>query len=212
MIIFIPIKEHSERVPRKNFRLLNDFPLYLHQINKFREYFTVYVDTDSDEIFSNLSELDNVVVYKREPNLIGDDTSVNLLIENLITKYNINDYICQIHVTSPFLETDTIIKINYNNDYDSYVSADVIQSRIWKEEKIGLLPVNHNPMKLEKTQDLEKYYVENSAFYIFEPKTFLKYNNRIGIKPQFIELPFPENVDIDNEKDWDLVNKINKIS
>jgi len=210
MIIFIPIKEHSERVPKKNFRLLNDIPLYLHQINKFRKDFTVYVDTDSDEIFSNLINLENVIVYKREPNLIGDDTSVNLLIENLISKYNINDYICQIHVTSPFLEPDTIKNIKINH-HDSYVSADVIQSRIWKDENIGFLPVNHNPKILEKTQDLEKYYVENSGFYMFHSETFLKYNNRIGIRPQFIELPFPENVDIDNEKDWDLVTKLIKI-
>jgi N-acylneuraminate cytidylyltransferase len=211
MIIFIPIKKHSERVPKKNFRLLNNTPLYLHQINKFRKDFKVYVDTDSDEIYTTLSDLDNVVVYKRESNLIGDDTSVNLLIKNLITKYNIDDYICQIHVTSPFLKPETIKNINLNNDYDSYASADIIQSRIWKEENIGFIPINHNPMKLEKTQDLSKYYVENSGFYIFNSKTFLKYENRIGINPQFIELSFPENEDIDNEKDWDLVLKLNKI-
>ena len=211
MIIFIPIKEHSERVPKKNFRLLNDIPLYLYQINKFRKDFKVYVDTDSDEIYTTLSNLDNVIVYKREINLIGDNISVNLLIKNLIMKYNINDYICQIHVTSPFLKVETIKNINLNNNYDSYASADIIQSRIWKKENMGFIPINHNPMKLEKTQDLSKYYVENSGFYIFHTKTFLKYDNRIGINPQFIELSFPENVDIDNEKDWSLVLKLNKI-
>ena len=207
MIIFIPIKEHSERVPNKNFRFLDDKKLYLRQINKFRKHFHIYVDTDSDEIYNELSTYTNVTVYYRETNLIGDDTSVNLLIKNLITKYNIEDFVCQIHVTSPFLNPETIKNINLK-DYDSIVSCDIIQSRIWKNEKIGMIPINHNPMKLEKTQDLEKIYVENSGFYIFKSETFLKYNNRIGINSKFIELKFPENVDIDTEDDWDLVKKL----
>jgi len=210
MIIFIPIKEHSERVPKKNFRLLDNEKLYLRQINKFKKLFQVYVDTDSEEIYNELSNTENVTVYYREESLLGDDTSVNLLIKNLINKYNINDYICQIHVTSPFLEPETIQNINLE-DYDSIVSVDIIQSRIWKKENIGMIPINHNPMKLEKTQDLEKIYVENSGFYIFKTKTFLKYDNRIGIKSKFVELKFPENVDIDTENDWNLVEKLIKI-
>jgi len=207
MIIFIPIKKHSERVPKKNFRLLDNEKLYLRQINKFKKLFHVYVDTDSEEIYNELSNIDNVTVYYREEALLGDDTSVNFLIKNLISKYNINDYICQIHVTSPFIEPETIKNIKLE-DYDSIVSADIIQSRIWKKENIGMIPINHNPMKLEKTQDLEKIYVENSGFYIFKSETFLKYNNRIGINSKFVELKFPENVDIDTENDWDLVEKL----
>jgi len=210
MIIFIPIKEHSERVPNKNFRYLDGERLYLRQINKFRKYFHVYVDTDSNEIYNKINKLNNVTVYYRKKELIGDDVSVNSLISNFINKFNIKEYICQIHVTSPFLNVETIKNIKLEK-IDSIFSCDMIQSRVWKEEKGGIVPINHNPMFLEKTQDLSKLYVENSAFYIFSVKSFIRYNNRLGEKCNFIELKFPENVDIDTEDDWRLVEKIVKL-
>ena len=62
--------------------------------------------------------------------------------------------------------------------------------------------------KLEQTQDLPKYYEENSAFYIFQPNILLKTGNRIGQNPFFYELREPENLDIDTEEDWKKVIKI----
>ncbi len=49
MNVFIPIKHNSQRVPQKNFRLINEEPLYKHVLLKFSD-FKVYVDTDSGEI------------------------------------------------------------------------------------------------------------------------------------------------------------------
>ena len=43
MIVFIPIKEVSQRVPRKNFRLFKGVPLYKHVLRKYKNY-KVYVD------------------------------------------------------------------------------------------------------------------------------------------------------------------------
>ena len=50
MIIYIPIKENSQRVPQKNFREFNGKPLWEHTIDKLKD-FEVVVDTDSQEIF-----------------------------------------------------------------------------------------------------------------------------------------------------------------
>ena len=47
MKIFIPIKEISQRVPKKNFRLFDGAPLYKHTLYKLKD-FEVYVDTDSE--------------------------------------------------------------------------------------------------------------------------------------------------------------------
>ena len=41
-------------------------------------------------------------------------------------------------------------------------------------------------------------------------KTFMKYNNRIGKKPFFYELNFPESVEIDTVEDLNLARKICK--
>ena len=98
MKIFIPIKHNSQRVPRKNFRELNGNPLYKHTLYKLSDY-EVYVDTDSEEIILDIEsdeKLDNVIVYDRSKDLIGDDVSVCNLIKRFIEKYNPTDYICQL--------------------------------------------------------------------------------------------------------------------
>ena len=67
MKIFIPIKEKSQRVPRKNFRLLGGVPLYRHTLLKLTEH-EVYVDTDSDELIEEIkkdNKLKNVVPFKK---------------------------------------------------------------------------------------------------------------------------------------------------
>jgi CMP-N-acetylneuraminic acid synthetase len=214
--IFIPIKTNSTRVPNKNFRYFGNKKLYDYVIYKYLENkdIDIYIDTDSEEIF-NFYRSKNIKAYKRENSLIGDDISVNLLIENFINKYIVEDcIIAQIHVTNPFLKKETLLSgfdmIN-SKGYDSIVSSNIIQSRLWREESYGYSSVNHNPLKLEKTQDLCKIYEENSCFYIFKSSSFLKYKNRIGINPFFYGIDFPENLDIDNESDWDLCLKTMKM-
>ena len=74
--IFIPIKEHSERVPNKNFRLFGDKPLYQHTIDKLSD-FNVFVDTDSIHLKNELlKRYTNVQVNMRRKDLVGDKISV----------------------------------------------------------------------------------------------------------------------------------------
>ena len=50
---FIPIKSNSERVPGKNFRVLNNKKLYeyiLENVTKANVFDDIYVDTNSEEI------------------------------------------------------------------------------------------------------------------------------------------------------------------
>ena len=51
MIIYIPIKENSQRVPNKNFREFRGKPLWEHTVDKFKgSDYKVFIDTDSDDI------------------------------------------------------------------------------------------------------------------------------------------------------------------
>jgi len=215
--IFIPIKEHSQRVPNKNFRFFGEKKLYQYVISKYFDYDNIelYVDTDSEEIFNWINNdcPDNFHAYWRDTMLVGDDTSVNLLIENFVDTYccDDNDLVIQTHVTSPFLNTDVICALDkwvFGTGRDSITSANVIKSRLWREEGYGYCPINHNPMKMEKTQDLPAIYEENSAFYAFTVGSFKRCKKRIGSNNCFYEINFPENLDIDTEDDWELCCKI----
>ena len=214
MKIFIPIKERSQRVPNKNFRIFQGNPLYKYTLKKLNK-FKVYVDTDSETMYNGIladSSLKHVTPYMRKPELMGDDVSVCILIVDFLARFSIeHETICQLHVTSPFLKTGTLLSAaDKMQVYDSVISCNALQTMLWRKEWYGMCPVNHNPVALQQTQDLPILYEENSLFYIFNSDIILKTGNRIGNNPYFYETKFPENIDIDWESDWDLANMVKK--
>jgi CMP-N-acetylneuraminic acid synthetase len=214
MKIFIPIKHNSQRVPRKNFRRFGKEPLFKHALLKFKKH-EVYVDTDSQDVIDMIlsdKRLKHVHVFYRKETLRGDKVSVCDLIKDFIDRFDINEPIAQIHVTSPFL-TSQILEDAYSKikNYDSVVSCNVHNSRFWRNEQYGMCPVNHNPVKMEQTQDLPTLYEENSCFYIFEPYAIMNLGSRIGRNPYFYPINKTESIDIDTEDDWEFASKLKDI-
>jgi CMP-N-acetylneuraminic acid synthetase len=210
MKIFIPIKEISQRVPKKNFREFKNIPLYQYVISKYTKVrnFEIHINTDSKEIYEWCKN-NGVITHMRKSSLIGHKVSVTDLILDFIESNDINDIICQLHVTSPLLNPKTIIEASsyIEEGYDSVVGCDVIYNRFWEKKRGKMKPINHNPNNLIQTQDLEPLYLENSSFYMFNSQTFMKTKNRIGDNPYFYEVKYPQNLDIDTEDDWNLIKK-----
>lgn len=213
MIIYIPIKHNSQRVYRKNFRRFDKEPLFKNTLLKYSSH-KVYVDTDSQEINDLINadkRLSHVTVFDRRENLRGDKISVCDLIRDFIIRFDIKEPVTQIHVTSPFLKEETVsAAFKYLSDYDSVVSCNAHNSRFWRKESYGYCPLNHNPVKMEQTQDLPTLYEENSAFYIFKPEVILELNSRIGKQPCFYPIDRIESTDIDTEDDWDFALNLKK--
>ena len=136
------------------------------------------------------------------------------MIKNFLKKFvkDENEIVVTTHVTSPFLKLNTIKKaakkLKY---YDSVHSVTKEYNFAWVEKsKQKLIPVNFNPKVITKTQNLNPIVQSNGAFFIFKKKTFMRYNNRIGKKPFYYELNFPESVEIDTIEDLNLARKICK--
>lgn len=209
-IIFIPIKHQSERVPNKNFRTLNGLPIWEHCIKKLQKY-KVFIDTDSNKIIQESKKYNYVTCYKRSDSLLGHHISVVNIIKNFISKFNIKNPICQVHVTSPFLDTkhiDNSFDVLKNTNKDSVFSVTKIQKRFWYKDNN---PINHNPKVLLPTQQLEPWFEENSYLYTFWPDVIKNNNNRISQKPHMMEIEYPYNLDIDTEDDWKLIKSIHTI-
>ena len=85
MVVFIPIKEESQRVVGKNFREYKGKPLWKHCLDKFTDY-KVFIDTDSKIILDEAEEYANVRAYERLDYLKGHETSVVDLIKNFVMK------------------------------------------------------------------------------------------------------------------------------
>jgi CMP-N-acetylneuraminic acid synthetase len=207
MNIFIPIKHNSERVPSKNFREFKGKPLWKYCVERLNKNFTVWVDTDSPDILKYQNKIPNVNIFQRPHHLIGNTTSVVDLIYSFITLHNITEPICQVHVTSPFLQVNHI-KRSFdllNKGFDSVFGVTKIQKRFWGDNG---LPLNHDPKNLIPTQNLKVWYEENSYLYTFYPEVIFECGNRIGEHFYMMEIGFPYNLDIDTEGDWNLINKI----
>ena len=209
MKIYIPIKHSSQRLPNKNFLNFNGVPLWENLINKLTDFETI-VDTDSEKIIEECKNKPWVKTYFRPMELRGHGVSVVDLIKNYFDKHPTDEWIAQIHVTSPFLSVEHLKGLerdSKNWEYDSAFSVDVIQNRLWREESYGICPINHNPCRLEQTQNLPEYYAENSYFYLFTTEV-LKLGNRIGKNPKMIPMGFPFNLDIDTKENWEHVISI----
>ena len=213
MKFFIIIKEHSERLPDKNFLELGDKPLFKHLLGEL-EGEEVFIDTDSWMLYSRLKN-SNVTCYMRNQKFVNLETDgdfkvspVLLMIENFLDNYvdDENEIIVTPHVTSPFIKLDTIIKASkkLDEDYDSVQACTEHQEFTYFKGQ----PVNFNPDVVQKTQDLEPVIMGNGAFFIFTKKTFKENNNRTGNNPCFFPIGFPEDIEIDYEEDWNLTERI----
>ena len=80
----VPIKEHSERVPGKNFRDFCGKPLYQHIVRTLDRTYAVdeiVIDTDSHRVIREAPELSTKVkVLERPAELRGDEVSTNRIL------------------------------------------------------------------------------------------------------------------------------------
>lgn len=215
MRAFLPIKSHSERVPYKNFRPLRGVPLYrwiLSSILACGLIEEVCIDTDSlDPDLWDLDKHPRIIVKKRAPHLIGDDVSMNLLIEDYLKYFQHDVDIFMTHTTNPFLNPrtiDMIIERYYEaktQNFDSLFSVTEFRARFYDS---SLNPINHKLNELKRTQDLDSMFMENSCAYVFSRESFLNSNSRIGSRPEIIVTPLLESVDIDTPADWELATAL----
>ena len=201
---FIPIKHNSQRVIGKNLRLLGDKPLYRHILDKVISidlFDDVYVDTDSDEIISYCEE-NGIKTIERMPELLKDSATGNDLFRHWIDIKPNYDLYYQVHVTSPFMTTDSIaecvdVMLKYKK-YDSVFSAIEEKSWYWFDGK----PINYDPSNFGRSQDAKGVVRETTCLYGIRKNTFLEKNCRIGDKPFVYYVNTKEAIDIDDEMDF----------
>ncbi|MBN1186615.1 MAG: acylneuraminate cytidylyltransferase family protein [Bacteroidales bacterium] len=216
IVLLLPMKEHSERVPNKNLKKFCGNPLYhaiIKVVLKSKYIDEIIVDTDSEEIKKDVKKnFPSVIIIDRPEKNIGDNVPMNDVIEYDLTKIN-GDIFIQTHSTNPMLLTTTLDNaiekfMQLSDENDSIFSVTKIQTRLyWKNGS----PINHNPQELLRTQDLPPVYEENSNFYIFTKDSFFKAKGkRIGRKPFMFEIDKIEAIDIDEAHDFIIAEQLYK--
>ena len=219
MIFFIIIKHNSQRIKNKNFKKIGKLELWKHLITTLKGE-KVFIDTDSPKIIKScIKSFPWVKAYSRNKEFIKLEKTKKAsptlqMIKNFLSKYvnNPNEVIVTTHVTSPFLKLKTIKKAAKKlSNFDSVAAVTKDYNFAWIEnKKKKLVPINFDPKIVVKTQNLNPIVQSNGAFFIFKKKTFMKYNNRLGKKPYYFEMNFPESTEIDVKEDLDLARRICK--
>jgi len=210
MKFFIIIKEESERLPNKNFLTLSGIPLYRHLLNELALE-DVYIDTDSDRIFNECKTLTNITCYKRDSRFVEMENNIEFgvspvlfMIENFLNKFVVDEdeIIITPHVTSPFIKLKTILKATemLTKGYDTVCACTEHKEFTYFKGQ----PVNFNPKKVPKTQNLEPVIMGNGAFFIFTKKEFMKNKNRTSENNYFYPIQLPESIEIDTFEDFKL--------
>jgi N-acylneuraminate cytidylyltransferase len=208
---FIPLKGHSARVPGKNLREFAGRPLFhaiVATLQRAERVDAIYIDTDDAEIAASTETLDDVVVIKRRPDLIGDEVSVNLLIKAFLETHDC-EHVVQTHATNPLLRAETVdagIERYFSDDsISSLLAVTRHQARFYRGD---MTAINHDPSELLPTQHLAPLYMENSNFYIFSREGFFEHDRRVTENTAMFEMDSLEAIDIDEEKDFEVAETL----
>ena len=217
-VALLPMKAHSARVSGKNFRTFAGKPLFRWILDTLLEVSSidqVIINTDAREILAanGLVDSDRVLIRDRRPEICGDFVSMNLVIADDLENVAADTYLMT-HTTNPLLRTETISRAlqSFENarlegKADSLFTVNKFQTRFYREDGSA---VNHDPLNLIRTQDLEPWYEENSNLYIFTRESFAANNARIGNRPLLFETPRAESADIDDQEGWDIAETMAK--
>ena len=204
---FVPMKGHSERVPRKNVRTFNEKPLFhwiLEALDRTTSVDTSVVDTDSERIADEARTEFDVTVIDRPEHLRGDEVSMNKILLHDVKQTDADVYL-RTHCTNPLLRPETIDAAldaaGADDDHDSLFSVTPLQMRLWDED---VTPINHERDRLLPTQELAPLYEENSNVYLFTRESIERRENRIGDDPTTFEMDRREAIDIDEMIDFEF--------
>jgi len=207
-IAIIPARGKSVRLPNKNIKLLEQFPLLVHSIKYAQKHDfidDIYVTTNDEDI-KNISLQFGAQVIDRPQELSGDlEPTVTALkhvlecikeqVENVIILQPTNPLRPKGMLTEAF-------RIFENNKYNSLFTVSRSYQKFGTINNDIFEPVNY--IIGERSQDLKPLFYENGLLYISKAINIL---NKLIITenafPYLIAHPFGQ-IDIDTQEDFDL--------
>ncbi len=218
---FLPTRKGSQRVKNKNTRnfagiaggLMENKLRQLVETKKIGEIIVSTNDEECMEIASKYLYDGRVKIICRPDELCLDSTNLQDLICYVPTITNA-DHILWGHVTTPIadaIEYDRAVELylsKLSEDYDSLVG--VKELRNFLLDKKGRLINNNTSIPWPRTQDLEPLYEINHTMFLAQRDVYLKYKNRLGMKPLLHIMDEMHSFDIDWEDDFAIAEAIFK--
>jgi len=216
-VAIIPARGGSKRIPKKNMKMFHGKPIIYYAINtalKSNLFDEVFVSTDNKEIaeFSKKQGA-QVPAYRSKKNADDYATTSEVLVE-VINYYRAQkkelSTVCCIYPTSPLIKPQDLIlalKTFQKQSLEVLISSVrfgfPIQRGffVFENKEITLI----DPTAINKrSQDLAETFHDAGAFYLLNPKTFLKTKSLWKGKIGAYVLSEIQSQDIDTLEDWIL--------
>lgn len=219
IVAMIPCRLGSQRIPKKNLRLLGDKVISQWVAKACLEadiFDEIYINSES-EVFKRIADDIGVKYYKRSEelasnNATNDDFGLDF-IENIEC-----DLLVQVNPTSPFtraIDIKNIVKMCLEEGYETVHTV--------KDEQIeGLfngVPLNFDPIKqMPPSQELIPIKIFTSSIMAWNTRIFKENMKEYGCavyggksKIGYYTIEGAGMIDIDNEKDFYLAEAILKM-
>ena len=117
-----------------------------------------------------------------------------------------DEIICLFHVTSPFVSLDLIENAAQYllKGYDSVQSVRKIQDFVFMSNDNNITPINYDPSKVQRTQDLEPVYMSLGAFFLSTKEKIIAEKSRLPGKTFNYILDTTASIEIDTPEDLTL--------
>ena len=214
----IPCRLGSQRIPKKNLRLLNGLTLsqWVGRAAKQSGVLDdVYINSEST-IFEKIAKDQNLKFYRRPEHLASNSATNDDFALDFMNNVPC-DILVQINPTSPFMSAETIREF-----VDYFLKGNYQTLHTVKEERIeGIFkgqPLSFDPIKqMPPSQELEPVYVFSSSVMAWDANKFRSNMQKYGAavyggdgKIGYYTLKGFSALDIDNEKDFVLAEVIAK--
>lgn len=219
IVLHIPAREGSKRVPRKNMRDMNGKPMISYTVEaaiKSNIKADMYVNTDSEEIIEYIKkDYKEFNTYERAKNLADDKASSDQFNLDIIDRFN-PDTLIMINPVCPLIteyDIQNAIEAYQNGDCDTLITSESTQMQTFCNGK----PVNINlDEQLAPSQNNGRITILNWAITIWEVSSF---RNRmkekgfavLGENRIFFDIESIKATKVSEEKDFLFAAKLLKI-
>lgn len=218
MLVLIPAKGESTRIPRKNLHLLAGRPLIDYTLEAAKQAAvsnSMAVSTEDSAIAERAREAGFRVVA-RPANLASETASTEQVVLHALDAYvqeGTNfDWVMVLPPTSPLRSAETIRRCAseqaaHANDHDCLMTVTETRPDLWRGNEDGSLQrlFQHAP---RRQQDREILMEENSAVYIVRTKTLRETGSFIAGRVRGVPIAPKEALDINDPLDIELAEAL----
>lgn len=197
----IPVRQGSQRVKNKNFKLFAGKSLLEHKIELIKQLPVdeIIINTDSDHAIE-LAKKNSISYYRRDPYYASSECT-NSEYHEYLAKVTNSKNILITQVTAPLIKLETYIEaidIFSNVNCNSLMSTKKIVEYIWYKNS----PINYKLDYAPNSQDLPNYFAPTFGVILANREAMLRSRNFICDNPHFYPISDTEAIDIDTELDF----------